>query len=155
VVKTATSFSCKTLAEIPKLIHYRKYNKMKKAKLIILMTFLSFATFAQKKVVNYYVGGLLYCKYTYFMNNEHSEGSYLEVTNTQNYNSKKYFSCATCRYQNEYKVDVMTFEDSETGKNFTLYIRDIDNKTCILIFQDAEKNEDKMEVYYAKQTQSK
>jgi hypothetical protein len=49
----------------------------------------------------------------------------------------------------------MTFEDSETGKNFTLYIRDIDNKTCILIFQDAEKNEDKMEVYYAKQTQSK
>jgi hypothetical protein len=89
------------------------------------------------------------------MNNEHSEGSYLEVTNTQNYNSKNYFSCATCRYQNEYKVDVMTFEDSETGKNFTLYIRDIDNKTCILIFQDAEKNEDKMEVYYAKQTQSK
>lgn len=125
---------------------------MNKAKLIILMTFFSFTSFAQKKVINYYVGGLLYCKYTYFMNNEHSEASYLEVTNTQNYNSKKYYSCATCRYQNEYKVDVLTFEDTETGKNFTLYIRDIDKQTCILIFQDSNKSEDKMEVYYARQS---
>lgn len=128
---------------------------MKKVKLIFILTFLSFATFGQKKVVNYYVGGLLYCKYTYFMNKEHSEASYLEVTNTQNYNSKKYYSCASCRYQNEYNVDVMTFEDLETEKGFTLYIREIDKQTCILIFQDSEKNEDKMEVYYAKQIQSK
>lgn len=123
---------------------------MKKIKLIILLTFLTSISYAQKKVVNYYVGGILYCKYTYFINKEHSEGAYLEVTNTQNYNSKKYFSCSTCRYQNDYKVDVMTFEDTETGKSFTLYIRDIDNKTCILIFQNPEKNEEKMEVYYAK-----
>ena len=122
---------------------------MKTYKLIILMTLASFTTFAQKKIVNYYVGGLLYCKYTYFINNERTEGSYLEVTNTQNYNSKKYYSCATCRYQNEYKVDVMQFENTETGKNITLYIRDIDKQTCILIFQDAEKSEDKLEVYYA------
>jgi hypothetical protein len=123
---------------------------MKKIKLIIVLSFLTSISLAQKKVINFYVGGLLYCKYTYFINNEHSEGAYLEVTNTQNYNSKKYFSCATCRYQNDYKVDVMSFEDTETGKTFTLYVRDIDKQTCILIFQNAEKNEDKMEVYYAK-----
>ncbi len=127
---------------------------MKKIKLFIILTFLTSLSFAQKKVVNYYVGGLLYCKYTYFVNNEHSEGSYLEVTNTQNYNSKKYFSCATCRYQNDYKVNVMTFEDTETGKNFTLFIRDIDKQTSILIFQNAEKDEEKIEVYYAKTTPS-
>ena len=124
---------------------------MKKAKLIILMTFLSFATFAQKKVVNYYVGGLLYCKYTCFIDSVHSQESYLEVTNTQNYNSKKYASCSGCRYQNEYGVSVMSFEDRETHKNFTLYIREINDQTCILIFQDTEKNDQKIEVYYAKQ----
>jgi hypothetical protein len=122
-------------------------------KKIILTTILLLAVgmlFAQKKTVNYYVGGLLYCKYTYFLNNERVQESFLEVTNTQNYNGKNYLSCATCRYQNDYEVDIMTFEDYETGKSFTLYIRDIDKQTCILVFQDAEKNNDKIEIYYAK-----
>jgi hypothetical protein len=128
---------------------------MKNYILTLLLTIFSLNIFAQqheKHVINYYVGGLLYCKYTYYLDSEVTMESYLEVTNTQNYNGKNYFSCRTCRYQNDYKVDVLTFEDTITGKNFTLYIRDIDKQTCILLFQDAEKSEDKMELYYAKQS---
>ncbi len=128
---------------------------MKNQILTIFLIISSLNIFAQqqeKHVINYYVGGLLYCKYTYYLDPEHTLESYLEVTNTQNYNGKNYLSCRTCRYQNEYKVNVLTFADTNTGRNFTLYIRDIDKQTCILIFQDSEKNEDKMEVYYAKQS---
>ena len=115
---------------------------------ILLLTFS--ISFAQKHIEKYYVGGLLYCKYTYYLNKEHVEGSYIEVTNTQRYNGMKYYSCSTCRYLNHYNVGVYSFAEIEGEKSFTLYVRDIDKERCILVFQDEKKNEENTEIYYAR-----
>ena len=123
---------------------------MKKIMLITILLLTVSISFAQKNIEKYYVGGLLYCKYTYYLNKEHVEGSYIEVTNTQRYNGMKYYSCSTCRYLNHYNVGVYSFAEIEGEKSFTLYVRDIDKERCILVFQDEKKNEENTEIYYAR-----
>ncbi|MFM2192018.1 MAG: hypothetical protein RLZZ118_975 [Bacteroidota bacterium] len=118
----------------------------------IFVGFYSNSIYAQspKPHINkYYVGGKLYGKFTYFIDPDFQMESYLEISNTQNYNSKNYFSCSGCGWQNNYKVNIQTFEDTKTHKNITLITRYISNSSCILIFQNENKDEDKLEVYLA------
>jgi len=124
---------------------------MRKIYFILLLSILNLTLFAQKKVARYYVGGKLYCTHTYYINSERSEISYLNVTNTQNYKGSKYTSCATCRYENQYGVTVMSFQNQNSDDIFNLYIRYIDKQNCILVFKAADNNDDKIEIYAAKE----
>ena len=124
---------------------------MRKIYFILFLSITSLTLLAQKKVARYYVGGILYCTHTYFINNERSETSYLNVSNTQNYKGSKYTSCATCRYDNKYGVTVMNFQDQNFDNVFNLYIRHIDKQNCILVFKSVDNDDDKMEIYAAKE----
>ena len=124
---------------------------MRRLLLISFLFIVNVNIYAQKKVARYYVGGLLYCRQTYFINNERSETSFLNVNNTQNYKGSNYSSCASCRYHNNYGVDVMNFQDKNFNNAFTMCIRYIDKQNCILIFQTPNNDADKMEVYLAKE----
>lgn len=124
---------------------------MRKIHFILFLSVLSLTLFAQKKVARYYVGGKLYCTHTYYINSERSETSYLNVTNTQNYKGSKYTSCATCRYDNNYGVTVMSFQNQKFDNAFNLYIRHIDKQNCILVFKTTDNDDNKMEIYAAKE----
>lgn len=124
---------------------------MRKIYFISLLSILSLTLFAQKKVARYYVGGKLYCTHTYYINNERSETSYLNVTNTQNYKGSKYTSCATCRYDNNYGVTVMSFQNQNLDNAFSLYIRYVDKQNCILVFKTTDDDDNKIEIYAAKE----
>lgn len=124
---------------------------MRKIYFILVLSLSSLTLFAQKKVARYYVGGKLYCTHTYYINSERSETSYLNVTNTQNYKGSKYTSCATCRYDNNYGVTVMSFQDQNFDNAFNLYIRYIDKQNCILVFKTTDNDDNKMEIYAAKE----
>jgi len=108
-----------------------------------------------KKLLNesprYYVGGLLYCTHTYYITTKRSETSFLNVTNTQYYKGSKYTSCSICRYENNYGVSVLSFQDKNLDNAFTLYIRYFDKQNCILVFMSANNDDDKMEIYLAKE----
>lgn len=124
---------------------------MRKIHFILFLSVLSLTLFAQKKVARYYVGGKLYCTHTYYINSERSETSYLNVTNTKNYKGSKYTSCATCRYDNNYGVTVMSFQNQKFDNAFNLYIRHIDKQNCILVFKTTDNDDNKMEIYAAKE----
>lgn len=124
---------------------------MRKIYFILFLSLSSLTLFAQKKVARYYVGGKLYCTHTYYINSERSETSHLNVTNTQNYKGSKYTSCATCRYDNNYGVTVMSFQDQNFDNAFNLYIRYIDKQNCILVFKTTDNDDNKMEIYVAKE----
>lgn len=131
-------------------MHY-KLMTMLKTYFILLLSCTSLTLLAQKKVARYYVGGKLYCTHTYFINKERSETSYLNVTNTQNYKYAKYESCATCRFDNNYGVSVLSFDKGNSGKGLTLYIRYIDKQNCILVFNSSDHDDNKIEIYAAKE----
>ena len=124
---------------------------MKKVYVLLFILLFSHTVFAQKKVARYYVGGKLYCTHTFFINNEQSEMSYLDVASTQNYKGSNYTSCATCRYENKYGVTVMTFQNEKYNNVFNLYIRYIDKENCILVFNTSDNDDEKIEVYLAKE----
>jgi hypothetical protein len=124
---------------------------MRKIYFILFLSITSLTLFAQKKVARYYVGGKLYCTHTYYINSERSETSYLNVTNTQNYKGSKYTSCATCRYDNKYGVTVMSFQNQNSDNVFSLYIRYVDKQNCILVFKTTDNDDDKIEIYTAKE----
>ena len=75
----------------------------------------------------------------------------MNVTNTQNYKGSKYTSCATCRYDNKYGVTVMSFQNQNSDNVFSLYIRYVDKQNCILVFKTADSDDDKIEIYAAKE----
>jgi hypothetical protein len=124
---------------------------MRKIYFILLLSILSLQLFAQQKVARYYVGGKLYCTHTYYINSERVETSFLNVTNTQNYKGSKYTSCATCRYENNYGVTIMSFQNQNFDNVFNLYIRYVDKQNCILVFKTSDNDDDKMEIYAAKE----
>lgn len=124
---------------------------MRKIYFSLLLSIFSLTLFAQKKVARYYVGGKLYCIHTFYINSERMLTSYLNVTNTQNYKGSNYTSCSTCRYGNQYGVTVMSFQNQNPDNVFNLYIRYIDKQNCILVFKSADDNDDKIEIYAAKE----
>ena len=123
---------------------------MTKLFLLAFILLSSFVTLAQKKVARYYVGGKLYATHTYYMNSETSSSSYIIISNTQNYKGN-YTSCASCRITNSYGVDILDFQNKNNDPLFTLMIRYIDKTNCILVFEKADHNTDKTEIYAAKE----
>ena len=124
---------------------------MRKLILFLLLSLITININAQKKGARYYVGGLLYCTHTYFINNVRSETSFMKVAETKNYKGSDYSSCATCRYTNESGVSIYSFQDKIYNSAFKLYISYIDKQNCVLVFQSENMNDDKAEIYLAKE----
>ena len=124
---------------------------MYKIVLIIVVSFYCFTLSAQKKIARYYVSGKLFCAHTFYINPDRVELSYMTVLNTHNYKGSNYTSCSTCRYENNFGVTVMSFQDQNLDNSFNLYITYLDKQNCVLVFESADKDSDKIEIYLAKE----
>lgn len=123
---------------------------MQKPLLLTSILLISIAGFSQKKVARYYVGGKLYATHTYYNTTETSSSSSMNVSNTQNYKGN-FTSCASCRSDNPSSVSMLEFTNNKNDKGITLLIRNIDKTNCILVFENADHDTNKTEIYAAKE----